>query len=59
MYDCVFARKPRDISLKMRVYQDLSFLWCSVATQLSGRTVSSVSRPVSNGSKPGAGYYFN
>jgi hypothetical protein len=51
MYD----RAPRDASLKMRPYLVPHSLWRVVAAQLTGRTISSVSRSVSIGSKSGTG----
>jgi hypothetical protein len=53
IYERVFARAPRVVSLKMRLYQVLPFLWCVVATQLAGKTLSSISRCVLIGSKSG------
>jgi nitrogen fixation-related uncharacterized protein len=44
--DCVIAWAPRDVSLKMSIYQVLLLLWSVVTTQFGGETVASNSRRV-------------
>jgi hypothetical protein len=55
----VIGWAPRDVSLKMRIYQVLSLLWCVVATQFAGSTIGSNSRRVLIDSKSGTEGYFN